>query len=572
MFRKPACLVLLLFCLSSFAQSVFAQPFTREDTLRGTLTPERSCFDVTYYDLDLRVDPATKTIRGNNAIHFRSTAAFSKMQIELHHLLNIEKIVFSDGRSLKYDRDGDFIFVHMPKNIAKGEQESITVFYGGTPLEAHRPPWEGGISWDSDSDGNPWIAVTCQGDGANLWWPLKDHQSDEPDSMMIRITAPPGLQNVSNGRLRGTTELADGWTRSDWFVSNPINSYCVTMNIAKYAHFRELYTSKIDGDTLTLDYYVLPENLEKAKKHFAQVHGMMDAFEKYFGKYPFYDDGFKLVDCSHTGMEHQSAVAYGNWYIGGYRGRAPAAVGLKFDFIIVHETAHEWWGNNVTSNDIADMWIHESFGAYAEALYIEEMWGYGEALKYINGKKQGVLNDIPIQGIYNVQKRGSGDMYNKGQLVLNTLRNVIADDALWIEILRGLQQEFRLQSIDAVDVFNYINQKTGKNLDSFFAQYFQTTDIPKLEIMLTKMGDSHNMRYRWVAEIAAFDMPVKVTTAPGKYEFIHPTTEWQNMEISNALAAEDFRTAEDLFYIESNIRWTYLYPGLDEIRKKQENR
>ncbi len=273
---------------------------------------------------------------------------------------------------------------NFPKAL-KGTRHALTVYYSGKPIVARRPPWDGGFTWDHDAQGNPWVVVTCEGTGASLWWPNKDHQSDEPDNMTISVTVPPGSEDISNGRLRRGPCCPDGWIRYDWFVSYPINNYCVTVNVGKYAHFSDVYKGE-DGP-VTLDYYVLPPNFEKAKKQFQQVKTMMAVYEKYFGKYPFYRDGYKLVECPHTGMEHQSCVAYGNRYLGGYRGRAPSADGLKFDFIIIHESAHEWWGNSVTAKDVADMWIHESFGAYAESLYVEDQFGRAAALKYINGKK-----------------------------------------------------------------------------------------------------------------------------------------------------------------------------------------
>ncbi|HEX9653365.1 MAG TPA: M1 family metallopeptidase, partial [bacterium] len=425
------------------------------------------------------------------------------------------------------------------------------------PIVAQRPPWDGGFTWEHDKAGNPWVVVTCQGTGASLWWPNKDHQADEPDSMMISITVPPGLENISNGRLRARTVLPDSWTRCDWFVSYPINNYNVTINIGKYSHFSEWYVS--NGDSLSLDYYVMPENLEKAKSHFKQVKPMMACFEKFFGKYPFPRDGYKLVESPHTGMEHQSAVAYGNLYLGGYRGRTWSEVGLKFDFIIIHETAHEWWGNSVTSKDIADMWIHESFGAYAEALFIECQWGRQESLKYINGKKPSVVNDRPIIGAYGVHKSGSGDMYDKGQLVLNTLRSVINNDPLWFSILHGLAETFKYQTITADDIFNYINEKTGQDLTYFFNQYFRHSNVPLLMVETRKKGKSVEARYKWQADVPDFRMPIKVSTAPNKFQFITPTTEWQTIGLKG-LNPEDFRMAGDLFYVDMKLNWVYLDP------------
>ena len=335
--------------------------FTHADTLRGMLTPERSCYDVKYYSLDVKVNPATQFISGSNTIQFLVDSAFDRMQIDLFSNMQIQNIVLDDSIIVPFLRDSNAIFVNLPKVLEKSTIHRVKVTYSGKPIVAKNPPWAGGFTWTNDSSGNPWVVVTCQGTGASLWLPNKDHQSDEPDSMSISVTVPKGLMDISNGRLRATTDLPDGWTRYDWFVSYPINNYNVTVNIGKYTHFADTYLS--NGDTLTLDYYVLPANTEKARTQFLQVKTMLTAFEKYFGKYPFIRDGYKLVECPHNGMEHQSAVAYGNRYLQGYKGRASSEVGLKFDFIIVHESAHEWWGNSVTSKDVADMWIHESFGA-----------------------------------------------------------------------------------------------------------------------------------------------------------------------------------------------------------------
>jgi len=546
--------------LTLLVSGAFAQPkppvFTRADTLRGALSPERTCYDLTYYHLDVKVDPATQSVRGSNAIYFRVMAPFTKMQIDLFKNMEIERITLDDGATVPFDREFDAVFVNLPESLEKGSLHHIRVFYGGNPQVAKNPPWDGGLTWAKDSLGNPWVVVTCQGTGASLWWPNKDHQADKPDSMLISITVPKGLMDVSNGRLRATTELQGGWTRYDWFVSYPINNYNVTINVGKYAHFSDTYGR---DPALTLDYYVMPQNLERAKKTFEQVKPMMAAFEKYFGKYPFYRDGYKLIESPHNGMEHQSAVAYGNRWVGGYRGYAPSAVGLKFDFIIIHESAHEWWGNGVTSKDIADMWIHESFGAYAEALFVEDQWGYGEALKYINGKKPNVRNTEPIIGIYNVQHQGAGDMYDKGQLVLNTLRSVIDNDALWFSILKGLMDKFRYTTITAEDVIGFVNEKTGKDYTYFFNQYLRNTKVPQLDVSLTFKGDSVMAMYRWNADVQDFRMPVKVTTAPGKFEFIFPTTAWQRMFISK-MEPSEFKVEEDRFYVNLRLSWTYMDP------------
>ncbi len=561
--RNPSVFPPLLTFVFVFMSPGFAQQipqFTRADSLRGMPGPARMCYDITFYHLDVRIDPSTQLISGSNTIDFRVASEFDVMQIDLFANMNIDKIMLDETIPAAFTREFNAVFVRLPKKLAAGTRHAVKVFYSGKPQVARRPPWDGGFTWEKDKEGNPWVAVTCQGTGASLWWPNKDHQADEPDSMLLSVAVPKGLTDISNGRLRKTFTLPDGWTRFDWFMSYPVNNYNVTVNIGKFAHFSDSYTS-VTGEKLTLDYYVVPENLDKAKKVFQQVKPMMASFERAFGPYPFIRDGYKLVESPHTGMEHQTAVAYGNLYLGGYRGRAPSETGLKFDFIIIHESAHEWWGNSVSSKDIADMWIHESFGAYAEAVFVESQYGRPEALKYINGKKPNVLNDRPIIGIPNVQYRGSGDMYDKGQLVLNTLRSVIDNDSLWFRILRGIHEKFKYQTIDAEDVFRFINENAGTDYTYFFDQYFRQSRIPQLTVMASKKGDTVKAMYRWTTEAKDFRMPVKALTSPGRFEWIHPTKTWQTVEL-RGMKPEDFKIAEDLFYVDTKLRWVYLDPAL----------
>lgn len=563
---KPIIVAAFVVLLSS--PLVAQQPdtvFTRADSLRGMWSPERSCYDVRFYHLDVRVDPSDSSVRGYNDIVFDVVRPFTRMQVDLFANMAVDGITLQGSTAqVTYTREADAVFVEFPKLLPAGSRHTLRFAYSGKPITAKRPPWDGGFSWDKDKSGRPWVMVTCQGTGASLWWPTKDHQADEPDSMMISIAVPPGLEDISNGRLRSTENLANGWKRYNWFVSYPINTYSVTVNIGNYAHFADTYQGKTP---LTLDYYVLPDNLEKARVHFAQVKPMMACFEHFFGPYPFPRDGYKLVECSHTGMEHQSAVAYGNWYIGGYRGRAPSEAGLKFDFIIIHESAHEWWGNAITSRDVADMWIHESFGAYAEALYVECQYGYAEALKYINGKRSNVGNRSPIIGPFNVAREGSGDMYDKGQLVLNTLRSVISNDSLWFDVLRGLMTRFSMQTVTGDDITGFINQRTGTDYGYFFDQYLRNTKIPVLEVSSWKKGSESSARYRWKADVKGFKMPIRVTTGKGTWGWIFPTTEWQTMTLGD-LAPEDFAIEKDRFYVDVKLNYVYLDPATPEMRRR----
>jgi aminopeptidase N len=578
---KTLVLFLSLSILSS-SKILFAQepshynwgPFTKADSLRGYLSPLRTCYDVTYYHLDVAINPDSESIAGSNTIRFKVDSSFDKMQVDLFANMRVDSILFEDGTPLKYSREYGAVFIDMPRELEQNTIHQIIFYYSGKPQVAVNPPWDGGFIWKKDIEGNPWVMVTCQKTGASLWWPNKDHQSDEPDSMLLSVTIPKNLEDISNGRLRSKVELPDGKVQYNWFISYPINNYDVTVNIGKYAHFSDVYRSS-DGSRLTLDYYVMPENLQKAKEQFrsrsiivygnagsrkaGEVKTMLACYEKYFGKYPFYRDGYKLIESSHNGMEHQSAIAYGNHYLLGYEGRATSAVGLKFDFIIIHESAHEWWGNSVTAKDIADMWIHESFAAYAEALYVEYNWGHKAALEYINAKKQNVKNDKPIIGPYNVNHEGSGDMYDKGQLVLNTLRDVIGNDKLWFSILKGIQQKYAYQTVDADNIINYIDQKTGTDYNYFFEQYLRYTDPPKLEVSVTKKGDSTALRFKWIADVVDFSMPIKVTTSKDRFELIHPTTKWQTMRLKN-FDPKDFRVDEDEFYCKVKIYRFYIDP------------
>ncbi|HEY9165836.1 MAG TPA: M1 family metallopeptidase [Candidatus Kryptonia bacterium] len=563
--KRLAYLFLFISILTS--QKILAQepshynwgPFTKADTLRGFLSPVRTCYDVTYYHLDITVDTSTQSVRGSNTIRFKVVTPFDRMQVDLFANMNVDSIAAEDGTLLKYSREFGAVFIDLPKLLEAGTEHQILFYYSGKPQIAKNPPWDGGFVWKRDKEGRPWIMVTCQGTGASLWWPNKDHQSDEPDSMLLTVTVPSNLEDVSNGRLRSKIDLPNGMSQYNWFMSYPINNYDVTLNIGVYSHFSDTYTSS-DGSKLTLDYYVLPENLQKAKVQFKEVKTMLAAYEKYFGKYPFYRDGYKLIESSHNGMEHQTAVAYGNHYQMGYEGRASSDVGLKFDFIIVHESAHEWWGNSLTSKDLADMWMHESFGAYAEALYVEYNWGHKAALDYINAKRQNVRNDKPMIGPYNVNQEGSGDMYDKGQLVLNTLRDVINDDPLWFSILKGFQEKYAYKTVDADDLINYINERTNSDYNYFFEQYYRYATLPELMVIAGKKGNETELRFKWNADDKAFKMPIKVTTARDHFEFIHPTTDWQTMKVKN-LDPKDFKVDEDEFFCKVRILRFYLDPN-----------
>ena len=499
--------------------SIYAQQqFSKQDTLRGSITAERAWWDLTYYHLSVDVDILDRSISGSNLIQYKVLNSHQTMQIDLQEPLNISRIT-QNGKALNFTREGSAFFIEIEEVQKPGDINEITVHYSGKPLVAARPPWDGGFTWTQDSNGKPFVATSNQGIGASIWWPNKDHPYDEPDSMLISITTPDTLMDVSNGRLRGIDEPGDGTKVWHWFVSNPINNYGVNINIGDYVHFEETY----DGEkgTLDLDYYVLRENEEKAREQFKQVKPMMDAFEYWFGPYPFYEDGYKLVEAPYLGMEHQSSVTYGNGYQNGYLGRdlSGSGWGLKFDFIIIHETGHEWFANNITYADVADMWVHEGFTNYSESLYLDYHYGETAANEYVQGLRLGIQNDRPLIGTYGVNQRGSGDMYNKGGNLLHTLRQVFNDDELWRETLRGLNREFYHQIVTSREVEGYISNKLGRDLTSFFDQYLRDTRIPILEYAFR----DGRLFYRWSNAVDGFSMPVDVTIN-GVDRRLEPTT------------------------------------------------
>lgn len=506
------------------AQEQGRATFTRADTLRGSLGPERAWWDVTFYDLHVTVQPADSTIRGRVGIVFRVLEPRQTMQIDLQQPLVVDSVT-RRGTHLEHNREGNVVWVTLADPPARGAVDTVVVYYGGRPRVAVRPPWDGGFAWMTDDQGRPFIATANQGLGASVWWATKDHQTEEPDSQRIAITVPDPLVNVSNGRLRRVVNHDDGTTTFEWFVTNPINNYDVAVNAAHYAHFGEILHG--ESGVLTVDYWPLEQHLEAARKQFAQTPSVLACFEHWFGPYPFYEDGVKLVETPHLGMEHQSGTAYGNGYQNGYRGRdlSGTGLGLEWDFIIVHELSHEWWGNSITSADLADMWVHESFGNYAESLYTECLLGKEAGARYARGTRIGINNDRPIIPTFGVNAQGSGDMYPKGGNMLHTIRQIVNDDDRWRSILRGLQSEYRHRVVSGNEVRSYISEHAGIDLDPVFRQYLTTTDIPILEVR--PAGD--DLAYRWTGVVDGFDMPVDARLGPERCTRLHPTTSWQTI-------------------------------------------
>ena len=539
----------LIFLSLIFSLSALSQEFTYSDSLRGNLSEFRSCYDVYYYDLDVTVDDQQqKIINSYNNIHIKALSNFQTIQIDLFENLKIYSIQF-EHKKLEFQRIHNAVFINFPRIINENEKISFKVLYSGKPRVAVNPPWDGGFSWEKDNNGNSWVGVSCQGLGASSWWPCKDHQSDEPDSMKITSTVRYPLQVISNGKKKSdktffSTELQSKANKSSWYVSYPINNYNVTLCIGDYKYFNDIHINNFD--TLELDYYVLKYNYNKARDHFQQVNPMLECFEKYFGPYPFYKDGYTLIETPYLGMEHQSAIAYGNNYLPGYNGNKQFIAGLDFDYIIVHETGHEWWGNSITTNDIADMWIHEGFCTYSEVLYVECIYGYDIMLKYVNNQKRSVRNDKPIIGPYNVNKKGSNDMYQKGSLMLHTLRNLIDNDSLWFSIIKGISEEFKYKIVDGIEIINYINEKVDLDLYYFFKQYLNNADIPIFEYKIQKNGRGSTLLYRWNA-INDFNMNIKVNIGQ-KDLWLSPDSEWKEYGLGNA-DIKSFNVRDDLFYV-----------------------
>ena len=530
----------ILFTINGFSQGLMEDKLlpTRQDSLRGSITAEREWWDLTYYHLDIKVEPDNKFISGSNTVGYRVLKSNKTMQIDLQEPMKITS-VFSDGKSLKFNREGNAYFIELKSKQKKNDINYLKIFYEGYPKEAVRAPWDGGLSWTKDDNNNHFIATSCQGLGASVWWPNKDHMYDEVDSMLISVNVPKHLTNVSNGRLRKVTEHKNNTKTYDWFVTNPINNYGVNINIGDYVSFSEIY--KGEKGNLDIDNYVLSYNLEKAKEQFKQVPMMIEAFEHWFGPYPFYEDSFKMVEVPYLGMEHQSSITYGNKYQNGYLGRdlSGSGWGLKFDYIIIHEGGHEWFANNITYKDIADMWVHEGFTCYSENLYVNYFFGKEASAEYVIGTRKGISNKKPIIGQYNINREGSGDMYSKGANLLHTIRQLAKDDEVWRQTLRGLNEEFYHSTVTTKEIEDYISKAVGIDLSKVFDQYLRDYRVPIFEYEIT----NGELNYRWNNVIEGFDMPIEVII-DGKNTFLYPTSEFKKTPIKNL-----YINVDDDYYI-----------------------
>ena len=517
---------------------------TRQETLRGSITPEREWWDVLHYHLAVEFLPETKRLKGSSTITFKTLKAGNRMQIDLQPPLAITKIIHGNSQ-LKFEREGNVYWVSFAKEMPKGIEDKIEVFYEGKPVESRNPPWVGGITWGRDDLGEHFIVTTCQGVGASIWWPNKDHGSDEPDrGVRTSVTVPENLTAVSNGRLKKTDHSAGDKTKTfHWEVTSPINNYGVNVNIGNYVNFSEKYKGK--GGVLDMDYWVLAHQKDVAMKHFKEAPRTIEAFEHWFGKYPFYEDSYKLVAVSYPGMEHQSSVTYGNWFRNGYRQRdgSNTGVGFKFDFIIVHESGHEWFGNNISMKDAADMWIHEGFTNYSENLFVEYHFGKKDAEDYVIGTRRLIQNDRPIIGVYGTNREGSGDMYTKGGNMLHTIRHALNDDVKWLAILRGLNADFWHQTVSTEQIESYITGKAGIDFSKVFDQYLRTTKIP----LLKYKTDGKTLSYSYERVVKGFAMPIRVTIN-GREVAITP-----NESIQTFVFPEEIKTFEvnRNFYIDA---------------------
>lgn len=543
-------LLLLLFLVSSGikAQGLLDKSqtvFTHQDTLRGSITKERAWWDLKYYHLDIKVNPAEKTIVGSNTVRYTVLSQSNRMQIDLQEPMQIYKVT-QGGKEQKFARDGNAFFIELSAAQKVGETNEIVISFGGKPKEAIKPPWDGGITWKKDKNGKDFIASSCQGLGASVWWPNKDHMYDEVENMLISVNVPGDLTDVSNGRLQNIEKKKDGTRTFNWYVSNPINNYGVNINIGDYVNFSEKYKGEKGG--LDCNYYVLRDNLAVAKEQFKDVPRMLKALENWFGPYPFYEDSYKLVEAPYLGMEHQSSVTYGNGFKNGYLGHDLSGTGwgLKFDFIIIHESGHEWFANNITYKDIADMWIHESFTNYSESLFVEYYYGKEAGAEYVIGCRRNIQNDIPIVGKYDVNNEGSGDMYPKGANMLHTIRQILNDDAKWKSILRGLNSTFYHQTVTTKQIEDYMSAQVGLDLSSIFNQYLRDTRIPTFEYSF----QGNKLKYRWTNTVSGFDMPVKVSIN-GTEVSLKPKSDWT--ELDNSFKIEKVEVDKNFYVFSKNI-------------------
>ncbi len=520
--------------------------YTRADTLRGALRAERTCYDVGHYDLTVWFDLANKAIRGVNVMTYRVTNDFDRLQVDLFANMVLDSVVF-EGASLHFARIDNAVFVRFPAVQRRGDTGRLALYYHGKPVVARNPPWDGGVTWTHDPKGRAWVVVNCEGIGASLWWPNKDHLSDEPDSADIRLVVPDSLVAVSNGYLLSVEPAGDGMATYHWHVSYPINNYNITFYLGDYAHLHDTYVAG-DGDKLSLDYYVLRENADRAREHFRQVKQVLRIYEDYLGKYPFWRDGYALVESPALGMEHQSAISYGNRFMKGYLG-GRLLPGMDWDYIIVHESAHEYWGNSVSCTDLAEMWLHEAFATYMEALYVEARYGKDVAIEYLRSQRKWIRNNEPIEGPMGVNyaPMSSTDQYYKGSWFLHSLRHTIGSDTVWFGLLRAYYQRYALKTVTTQDFIRFVNHYTGRDLTRVIRQYVYHAAPPRFVYKIRAVRQGVVIKYKWDADEPGFDMPMEVYWGDRRWR-LHPTGQWQTLRLTGA-GVDDFRVADDHFYV-----------------------
>ena len=530
------------------AQNADTTHYTHADSLRGSNGPGRSWWDATFYDLHVRVNPADSSVTGWNGITYRVLRSAREMQLDLQAPLVMDSIV-QDGRPLASRRDGNAYFVTLVAPQRAGQTGTVTAYYHGQPGRGRRSPWNSGFIWARDSLGAPWIATSDETVGASIWWPLKDYLGDEPDSQRIAVTVPDSMVEVSNGRLRSTTRNGDGTTTYEWFVDDPINSYDVAINAGDYVHYADTVAGE-DGP-LTLDFWPLAYHLDAARRQWVQTVPMLTCFEHWFGPYPWYRDGYKLIEDPYLGMEHQSGIAYGNRFLNGYLGRdlSGTGLGLGWDYIIVHESAHEWFGNSITASDFADAWVHEAFATFAEGLYTECRLGKLAGEAYLIGLRKGIRNNRPIVGARGVARWGTEDMYFKGANLLLTIRQLVDDDARFRDILRGLSRTFRHQTVTGQQVEDYIGREAGLGggLSKVFEQYLTTTMIPEFDYRVA----GGVLSYRWANVVPGFAMPLRVQVPGLGTLWLHPTEAWHTLPVTSPHAAD--LEVDEAFYVTSQL-------------------
>lgn len=542
--RKPLILLLFTFLCGGFQAYSQQKNFTRYDYLHGKLNPMRTCIDVKQYEITVKVEPDKKYISGHNDITFLTKSDFQRLQLDFSWEMKIDSIVYGN-MPLRYHRDSNATFVDFGFKVKKNQLRRLKVYFSGNPHVAQRAPWDGGFVWKHDASGNDWVGMACEGIGASIWLPCKDHWSDEADSVKMHLIVPEHLTGVSNGRLVKEHDAGNGFRQFDWRTTSTINNYNISINIGRYAHIHDEYTAHFTAieKPLTLDYYVLEYNKEKALSHFEQVKRMMECYEKFFGPYPFWEDGYKLVETPYWGMEHQSCVAYGNNYENNR---------YNFDFIIIHETAHEWFGNSITASDPADMWIHESFTTYAESVFVEYTQGKETAVQYLKDQKRNIESKEPMIGPYHVYYHGrtDNDIYYKGSWMLHTLRHVVDNDSLWFATLKSFSTHFKKQVVNTPQVTGFLSLKIGKNLMPFFNQYLYKSTLPVFEYQIKRRDeDLLEIKYRWSNIVKGFEMPVKVTMTKEMYETVTPIRAWQIID-PNYMNPDDFKIQTDYFLMD----------------------